>query len=568
MHLPRLVPRAATEDSLDFFTAASPRADGGPSTRSFVDLGVSEDIQQALGRAQFPRPSRVQELVIPAVARGATAVVAAETGSGKTLAYLAPLASMLLRHRQRLTQQTQEAQQQGAPGGGGTSINEAASAARRSHALVLCPNFALCQQVLAVAQSMRSESGAQLVSAACINASSPPPPDAPDIIISTPAALINFLNEAGPTYGWLWSPEGFQAKVRHVVLDEADLLLTKAFSKPVTQLLQLMRTGDRRRVEAKVFSELGIDKGDFDRLPRPMQQAMWQKGTPGLQEAGYRLPGGWERMEGSTYGPYWRRQYLFVAATMPSITLSDVGADIQRMFPTIEWLSSELLHQSKPKIEHTWVAVEDTTVRAALVNALCSDAGFSAGTAKVLVFAGTTTSADEVSALLSSEGLEHSVYHKGIAGADREAALQAMAAPCTGSARVMVCTDAAARGLDVPDVTHVVQADFAPNAIDFIHRIGRTGRAGRPGKVTSLYRAGSRAENELVTVLRLYVAEGRPLEAAFSRARSFSRKLKRSGEFVPRGYTKGQMRGEGGSPDEGEESLEEGRSSEGVEPKP
>lgn len=52
----------------------------------------------------------------------------------------------------------------------------------------------------------------------------------------------------------------------------------------------------------------------------------------------------------------------------------------------------------------------------------------------------------------------------------------------------MVCTDAAARGLDIQDVTHVVQADFAPNAIDFIHRIGRTARAGRSGKVTSLYR--------------------------------------------------------------------------------
>jgi ERCC4-related helicase len=36
---------------------------------------------------------------------------------------------------------------------------------------------------------------------------------------------------------------------------------------------------------------------------------------------------------------------------------------------------------------------------------------------------------------------------------------------------VMVCTDAAARGIDIPDVTHVVQADFAASAVDFLHRV-------------------------------------------------------------------------------------------------
>ena len=101
----------------------------------------------------------------------------------------------------------------------------------------------------------------------------------------------------------------------------------------------------------------------------------------------------------------------------------------------------------------------------------------------------------------------------------------------------MVCTDAAARGLDIQGITHVIQADFAPNAVDFIHRIGRTGRADRSGKVTSLYRDFN---VDLVQVLLQYVEEGRPLEAAFSRARSFSRKIKRRGEFIPRGYTKGQ----------------------------
>lgn len=77
------------------------------------------------------------------------------------------------------------------------------------------------------------------------------------------------------------------------------------------------------------------------------------------------------------------------------------------------------------------------------------------------------------------------MYHKNRPMAEIAAALAAMQSSPSG---IMVCTDAAARGIDIQDVTHVIQADFAANAIDFIHRIGRTGRADRTGKVTSLYR--------------------------------------------------------------------------------
>ena len=111
--------------------------------------------------------------------------------------------------------------------------------ARRYHALVLCPNIALCQQVLAVASTLRSEAGEQLLTAAYINASNPPPQDPPEIIISTPAALMGFITGPGPDYGYMWSSEGLPTRVRHVILDEADLLLGRAFDKPVKQLLQV-----------------------------------------------------------------------------------------------------------------------------------------------------------------------------------------------------------------------------------------------------------------------------------------------------------------------------------------
>ena len=73
-------------------------------------------------------------------------------------------------------------------------------------------------------------------------------------------------------------------------------------------------------------------------------------------------------------------------------------------------------------------------------------------------------------------GLDAHLYHKKVLPIDRRAALRKMQASPSG---VLVSTDAAARGLDLEGVRHIVQADFAENAVDFLHRIGRTARGSR-----------------------------------------------------------------------------------------
>ena len=55
-----------------------------------------------------------------------------------------------------------------------------------------------------------------------------------------------------------------------------------------------------------------------------------------------------------------------------------------------------------------------------------------------------------------------------------------------GHMRVLVATDVAARGIDVPGISHVINFDAPRQAEDYIHRIGRTGRAGRPGVAVTL----------------------------------------------------------------------------------
>ena len=55
-----------------------------------------------------------------------------------------------------------------------------------------------------------------------------------------------------------------------------------------------------------------------------------------------------------------------------------------------------------------------------------------------------------------------------------------------GDMRVLVATDVAARGIDVPGISHVINFDAPRQAEDYVHRIGRTGRAGRPGVAVTL----------------------------------------------------------------------------------
>jgi superfamily II DNA/RNA helicase len=64
--------------------------------------------------------------------------------------------------------------------------------------------------------------------------------------------------------------------------------------------------------------------------------------------------------------------------------------------------------------------------------------------------------------------------------------------------QLLVCSDVAARGLDIPDVSHVVNYDPPHHAEDYVHRIGRTGRAGKLGAaLTIVSRADSRAVDEI-----------------------------------------------------------------------
>lgn len=100
----------------------------------------------------------------------------------------------------------------------------------------------------------------------------------------------------------------------------------------------------------------------------------------------------------------------------------------------------------------------------------------------IIVFVRTKYGADRLAKKLGREGHDTGVIHGGLRQNKRA---KAIAAFRTKKIRVMVATDVAARGLDVPHIEHVINYDLPQNAEDYVHRIGRTARAGAEGAAVS-----------------------------------------------------------------------------------
>lgn len=97
---------------------------------------------------------------------------------------------------------------------------------------------------------------------------------------------------------------------------------------------------------------------------------------------------------------------------------------------------------------------------------------------KAIVFVNTKKQGDMIGNFLDSEHLYTGVLHGGRSQDQREETLEQFR---KGSIQILVATDVAGRGLDIPDVSHVFNMDCPSKIESYCHRIGRTGRAGKHG---------------------------------------------------------------------------------------
>jgi ATP-dependent RNA helicase DeaD len=99
------------------------------------------------------------------------------------------------------------------------------------------------------------------------------------------------------------------------------------------------------------------------------------------------------------------------------------------------------------------------------------------------VFCRTRIEVDEITAILKSRGHKAESIHGGMNQSQRD---RVMSAFRSGQTELLVATDVAARGLDIPSVSHVVNYDLPMSLEGYVHRIGRTGRAGREGSAITV----------------------------------------------------------------------------------
>jgi ATP-dependent RNA helicase DeaD len=106
-----------------------------------------------------------------------------------------------------------------------------------------------------------------------------------------------------------------------------------------------------------------------------------------------------------------------------------------------------------------------------------------AGAKSALVFCRTRIEVDEVTTMLNTRGHRAEAIHGGMSQLQRDRVMHAFR---TGQTELLVATDVAARGLDIPQVSHVINYDLPSSAEVYVHRIGRTGRAGREGAAITI----------------------------------------------------------------------------------
>jgi len=183
------------------------------------------------------------------------------------------------------------------------------------------------------------------------------------------------------------------------------------------------------------------------------------------------------------------RQTMFFSATLDG----EVGELARKYTSFPSRFDADLPEERRSgDVDHQFIPVTAENKVQTLVDLLPSDGGLA------LVFVRTKAGADRLVEKLRRHDIEAVAIHGDKAQAQRE---KALAHFDSGKVRTLVATDVAARGLDVDDITHVINFDPPEEASSYTHRVGRTGRAGRGG--TGITLVLPEQQNDVSRVARL-----------------------------------------------------------------
>ncbi|KAL7533228.1 hypothetical protein ACHAWF_004408 [Thalassiosira exigua] len=396
-------------------------------TGDWESLGVADELLLSnLGSMACPVPLPVQARACPPLVAGSDVLVSTPTGSGKTLAFLAPIAQTLL---------------------GDDNDRDGAF----PKAVVVAPGRELASQIVAVARELFAGTG---LSAALAIGGTPYGRNVeqirkkkPDLVVGTPGRIAELIVGRPGDKGGKLKISG----LRTVVLDEFDALLQYDAHKEPT--LAIMEALDRQHGSS-------------------LQRVLCSATASDMMAAS---PGGGKGNGGSIVENYLSPGYAHASVDEgdPLLT-SGVRRTKGGSAATSARVSRTTIHGTL-RVPHQRLALE--TVRRILNTEPVPQ--------QVLIFVDSPRRVDIVIEKLAKMDIVAAPLHGGASSGKSDRA-QVNKALREGYVGVVVATEMAARGIDAPYLTHVINLDLPTDASHYAHRAGRCGRGGRPGVAVSI----------------------------------------------------------------------------------
>ena len=457
----------------------SDKTEHPPLPEAFAALGIRPSILRALAEAKFTKPSEIQSLLIPRALEGVDLLGQARTGTGKTAAFGIPI---LQRVQKGIATQ----------------------------AIILVPTRELCVQVDTELKRLGQYTPIRTVAVyggQRIAAQMKFLKHHPELIIGTPGRVIDLLDRRILHFD----------NVRFVVLDEVDRMLDIGFRDDIRNILSRIK-GMRRRTgqdEESAGDGRGQGRGQSRGYPDRSRDAQYRgqraqvkaeeaellvdhTGTgggdrpidTGVADASKEAPRQEEEEHGEAARGY--HQTIFVSAT-----ISDEIDKLARRYmrEPVEKLIAPGADE-KPtvsEVQQYYLSVQPWDKYRLLKMLLEKE-----NPDLAIVFTRTKRGAEKLAKKLHADGIECREIHGNLNQTKRDRVMKSFRG---GKFDVLVATDLASRGIDVADISHIINYDIPDDPEVYVHRVGRTARMGAQGKAFTFVGKGQGEELTKVETL-------------------------------------------------------------------
>ncbi|KAL3903433.1 MAG: hypothetical protein SGILL_010449, partial [Bacillariaceae sp.] len=396
--------------------------------QSWQDLGItSEPLLENLDYMNCPTPLAVQEKTTPAILTGNDVLVGTYTGSGKTLSFLTPLIQRLLWSVEN------DSDSDGPSKNKGSSLGVAV--------LIVAPGRELASQIASVARELLQDTGLTVQLAIGGTTFSRNVEmirkKKPNIVVGTPGRIAELVvGKPGEKSGKLKI-----GSLQTLVMDEFDALLEyKPHRDPTRAIMESLKRRHRDSLQSVLCSATATDIMDDTKVTEFLR--------PGYETA--------------------------MADDDDVLVTDGNNKDEESTFYRAPQVSRTVLH-GVVHLEHRRFALD--TVRKLLHTEPVAQ--------QILIFVDTARKVDIVIEKLADRGIIAAPLHGGT-GSEKSDRAEVSRALREGYVGIVVATEMAARGLDAPLLTHVINMDLPTDSSHYAHRAGRCGRGGRPGVVINL----------------------------------------------------------------------------------